>query len=96
MGQVKGSRQDANWGLKKSWWEIQIRTIRGPFFEAGLDLELDVDLHSVHGANLDDPDDPDEVNDDLELDFIVENRAQTAPYSSKNRFQKELPLPNSV
>ena len=57
-----------------------------PFFEAGLDLELDFDFPGVHGASLYDLD---EVNDDLELDFIVENRAQTekpTSYSFWNAF----------
>ena len=61
-------------------------SFRGPFFEVGIDLELDLDFPGVHGASLYDLD---EVNDDLELDFIVENRAQTEKpmsYSFWNAF----------
>ena len=47
-----------NFSLEFSAW--------GPFFEAGLDLELDVDFHI---ADLDDLDEV-ELDVDLQLDFI--------------------------
>ena len=61
-------------------WYTGFRVMtRGPFFEAGLDLEVDYYFPGVHGANLDDPD---EVVVDLGLDFTC--------FYNKIEFQFEL------